>query len=305
MVRQRHHHQKPQEDPSCPNRKRPPHLRKGSYGQNSSWSWAGWLVVVIIGAGVLVVYFGYKGEEKTTSATWYANMQISTLRLVNSSISKITSLNWNSSLKWNLPLEAWNTTSLNNQLSVRQPIPEHRQVQKNSVNLVCFFFVSHFLRHSFSRCIECNGRWRSCWQCPDPPDTWRMSLVKDAEWARSWVHSTHESNWKSCTCACSFGFVIFTKLSFAKCMMTWTGGVFCVVKSLSNLVKSSLNWDLSLKLFTKSNVDCVQFIQLLHFSRHIVLAVSNCFKRDITSCAALKHLEVEFWCGTCRWDTWV
>ncbi len=35
-----------------------------------------------------------------------------------------------------------------------------------------------------------------------------------------------------------------------------------------------------------------------------VLAVSNCVDHDDTSYAVLKHVEVEFWCGTCRCDTW-
>ncbi len=37
--------------------------------------------------------------------------------------------------------------------------------------------------------------------------------------------------------------------------------------------------------------------------RHAVLAVSNCVGHDGTSYAVLKHVEVEFWCGTCRCET--
>ncbi len=36
---------------------------------------------------------------------------------------------------------------------------------------------------------------------------------------------------------------------------------------------------------------------------YTVLAVSNCVGHDGTSYAVLKHVEVVFWCGTCRCDT--
>ncbi len=36
---------------------------------------------------------------------------------------------------------------------------------------------------------------------------------------------------------------------------------------------------------------------------YTVLAESNCVGHDGTSYAALKRVEVEFWCGTCRCDT--
>ena len=36
---------------------------------------------------------------------------------------------------------------------------------------------------------------------------------------------------------------------------------------------------------------------------YTVLAISNCVEYDITSYTVLKHVEVEFWCGTCSCDT--